>query len=160
MSLYDLTAKLRTPDVHFVGQVTNAELSAFYNVADVFLCASEHEGFCVPLVEAFHERVPVIAYAATAVPDTMDGGGVLYNAKDPSVVAALLPGIISNQALCETVLDAQDSALDRYLNHDFSATLMQFVNQILEGPRLQPWELRGDFWQKFDADRDVLKHDR
>ncbi len=160
MSLYDLTSRLRTPDVHFVGQATNAELAAFYNVADVFLCASEHEGFCVPLVEAFHERVPVIAYSATAVPDTMDGGGVLYNDKDPSVVADLIDAIVSNQALCETVVDAQDIALDRYLNHDFSATLMRFVNQILEGPRLPPWELRGDFWQKFDADRDVLKHDR
>ena len=45
----------------------------------MFLCASEHEGFCVPIVEAFHKRVPVLAYAATAVPATMDGGGVLYS---------------------------------------------------------------------------------
>jgi L-malate glycosyltransferase len=50
-----------------------------YDVADLFLCASEHEGFCVPLIEAFHKRVPVLAYAATAVPATMDGGGVLYD---------------------------------------------------------------------------------
>ena len=92
---------------------------------------------------------------------------MLYNDKDPSVVAALIDAIVSNQALCETVVDAQDIALDRYLNHDFSATLMRFVNQILEAPPLPPWELRGDFWQKFDdfwqkfdADRDVLKHDR
>ena len=48
------------------------ELTALYDVADLFLCASEHEGFCVPLVEAFHKRVPVIAYAATAVPATSD----------------------------------------------------------------------------------------
>ena len=64
-------------DVHILGQVTNEELTALYDVADLFLCASEHEGFCVPLIEAFHKRVPVLAYAATAVPATMDGGGVL-----------------------------------------------------------------------------------
>ena len=50
---------------------------------------SEHEGFCVPLVESFHMGVPVLAYAATAVPSTMDGAGVLYTDKDPMHVAAL-----------------------------------------------------------------------
>ena len=85
MTVHDLLARLRTPDVHFVGQITNAELAAFYDVADLFLCASEHEGFCVPIIEAFYERVPVIAYAATAVPATMDGAGILYDDKDPEV---------------------------------------------------------------------------
>ena len=74
-----LVARLGTPDVHFLGHVSNEELSALYDVADLFLCASEHEGFCVPIVEAFHKRVPVLAYAATAVPATMDGAGVLYD---------------------------------------------------------------------------------
>ena len=54
-----LVARLGTPDVHFLGHVSNEELSALYDVADLFLCASEHEGFCVPLVEAFYKRVPV-----------------------------------------------------------------------------------------------------
>ena len=47
--LQQLVAQLRLPDVHFIGHVTNEELTAFYDVADLFLCASEHEGFCVPL---------------------------------------------------------------------------------------------------------------
>ena len=77
--LHALVARLGTPDVHFLGHVSNEELSALYDVADLFLCASEHEGFCVPIIEAFYKRVPVLAYAATAVPATMDGGGVLYD---------------------------------------------------------------------------------
>ena len=59
---------LGTPDVHFLGHVSNEELTALYDVADLFLCASAHEGFCVPIVEAFYKRVPVLAYASTAVP--------------------------------------------------------------------------------------------
>ncbi len=55
---------------------------------DLFLCASEHEGFCVPLMEAFHTRMPVIAYAATAMPSTMDGGGVLYDDEGFARIAA------------------------------------------------------------------------
>ena len=61
--LHALIARLGTPDVHFLGHVSNEELTALYDVADLFLCASEHEGFCVPIIEAFHKGVPVLAYA-------------------------------------------------------------------------------------------------
>ena len=91
--LQSLIARLGTPDVHFLGHVSNEELTALYDVADLFLCASEHEGFCVPIVEAFYKRVPVLAYAATAVPATMDGGGVLYDTKDPFEVARLMDAV-------------------------------------------------------------------
>ena len=92
--LYDFIARIGAADVHVLGHVTNEELTAYYQVADVFLCASEHEGFCVPLMEAFHMGVPVLAYAATAVPATMDGGGVLYHRKDPVEVAALMNALV------------------------------------------------------------------
>ena len=58
--LQQLAASLRTADVHFTGHIADEELIAFYEVADVFLCASEHEGFCVPLLEAFFMQVPVL----------------------------------------------------------------------------------------------------
>ena len=91
-------AQLGTPDVHFLGHVSNEELTALYDVADLFLCASEHEGFCVPLIEAFYKRVPVIAYAATAVPATMDGGGVLHESKDPLHVARIMEAVLDDPA--------------------------------------------------------------
>jgi glycosyltransferase involved in cell wall biosynthesis len=94
-ALHQLTAALGNGHVHFVGPVSNEELVAFYEIADLFLCASEHEGFCVTIVEAFYKQIPVVAYAATAVPATMDGAGVLYHAKDPHV-AALIDAAVSN----------------------------------------------------------------
>ena len=99
-ALHQLTATLGNSHVHFVGPVSNEELVAFYEIADLFLCASEHEGFCVPLVEAFYKQIPVLAYAATAVPATMDGAGVLYCDKDPSHVAALMDAVVSNASTC------------------------------------------------------------
>ena len=58
--LQELVAALGTcPTFISLGHVTNAELTALYDVADLFLCASEHEGFCVPLIEAFYKQVPV-----------------------------------------------------------------------------------------------------
>ncbi len=56
--LHALIARLGTPDVHFLGHVSNEELTALYDVADLFLCASEHEGFCVPIIEAFYKQRP------------------------------------------------------------------------------------------------------
>jgi glycosyltransferase involved in cell wall biosynthesis len=147
--LHALVAKLGASDVHVLGQVTNEELTALYDVADLFLCASEHEGFCVPLVEAFHKRVPVIAYAATAVPATMDGGGVLYTSRDPRHVAALINGLLTDATLEAQVLEAQDAALARLQGQDFDGTLLRFVDEIFSGPRRPPAAVSYDFWRQF-----------
>ena len=62
-------ADLQLEGVHFSGHITDEELAAYYRSADVFICISEHEGFCVPLLEAMQYDVPVVAYAAAAVPE-------------------------------------------------------------------------------------------
>lgn len=147
--LQQLVARLRLPDVHFTGHVSNEELSALYDVADVFVCASEHEGFCVPLVEAFHKGVPVLAYAATAVPATMDGAGVLYDTKDPAHVARLIDAVVADSTLREAIVASQDAALGRLRARDFAATLLAFVERALEAPPLPPHEVAFDFWDQF-----------
>jgi len=85
-------ARLRTSlalsdAVHFVGEAAPEMLAAHYAAADVFVCLSDHEGFCVPVIEAMHHGVPVVAYRSSAVAETMGDGGVLLEAKDPSTVA-------------------------------------------------------------------------
>lgn len=147
--LHALVARLGTGDVHILGQVSNEELTALYDVADLFLCASEHEGFCVPLIEAFYKRVPVLAYASTAIPATMDGGGVLYTDKDPRRVAALMHALAADHALADRVLEAQDAALDRLRARDFDGTLLRFVDGILSGPRRPMPDIAFDFWRQF-----------
>jgi glycosyltransferase involved in cell wall biosynthesis len=145
-----LVARLGTPDVHFFGHVSNEELSALYDVADLFLCASEHEGFCVPIVEAFYKRVPVVAYAATAVPATMDGGGVLYQTKEPAEIARIMDAVLSDAALEQAVVGSQDAALDRLRGKDFAGTLLRYVRQLLERPPRPAPEVAFDFWAQFD----------
>jgi glycosyltransferase involved in cell wall biosynthesis len=149
-ALQHLSATLRVSDVHFIGHISNEELTAFYDVADLFLSASEHEGFCVPLVEAFYKRIPVMAYAAAAVPATMDGGGVLYENKDPRHVAALMNAVLSDGALEQELLRAQDAALARLLAKDFSGTLLGFIDGVLDSPRRGPHEVTWDFWDQCD----------
>jgi L-malate glycosyltransferase len=148
--LQSLMARLCTPDVHVLGHVSNEELSAIYDVADLFLCASEHEGFCVPLIEAFHRRVPVLAYAATAVPATMDGGGVLYDTRDPVDVARLMDAVLDDPRIADAVVRSQDAALARLQAKDFGGTLLRFVERTRALPPREAPAVTWDFWSQFE----------
>jgi glycosyltransferase involved in cell wall biosynthesis len=149
-SLTQLAAETGLSSVHFTGQVSNAELVAYYDVADLFLCASEHEGFCVPLVEAFYKEVPVLAYAATAVPWTMDGAGVLYHDKHPAHVAALMDTILSDASAQDAIVAGQRAAVRRLQAKDFAGTLLRFVEGILQSPDRASPRVAPDFWRQFD----------
>src|SRR5688500_10043587 len=148
--LHRFIARLGARDVHLVGHVSNEELTAYYELADVFVCASEHEGFCVPLVESFHMGVPVIAYDATAVPSTMDGAGILYTNKDPLHVAGLINAIVDDRALADRIVEGQFGALDRLAAKDFARTLLQHVDNVLAAPRRQHPPVAFDFWDQVD----------
>jgi L-malate glycosyltransferase len=150
-SLHQLTATLGTSEVEFIGHVSDEELVAFYEIADLFLCASEHEGFCVPLVEAFYKEVPVLAFAATAVPATMDGAGVLYETKDPLEVARLMDAIVADRGLQQRIIEGQLAAVARLQARDFGGTLLRFVDEIRSKPRAPQPRVAFDFWGQFDA---------
>ncbi len=97
--LQALTTRLELGDVHFVGHVSREELVAYYRAADVYVCMSEHEGFGVPLIESMYFDVPVIAYAATAVPETMGEAGVLVTRKEHAAIAELINLVVRDEAL-------------------------------------------------------------
>jgi glycosyltransferase involved in cell wall biosynthesis len=147
--LHELRARLDTPDVHIVGHVSNEELTAFYDVADLFLCASDHEGFCVPLIEAFYKRIPVVAQAAAAVPATMDGAGVLYHDKRPEHVAELVDAILSDPSVQDAILAGQDAALARLRRRDFEGTLLRLVERALAAPPPERPHVTADFWDQY-----------
>lgn len=65
--------------VIFTGPVTTSEIKSLYVSADVFLCTSEHEGFCVPLVEAMYFRLPIVAWGTTAVTETIGASGFVVD---------------------------------------------------------------------------------
>ncbi len=92
--------------VRLHGLVSPAALAAFYRTADVFVCVSEHEGFCVPLFEAMHHRVPIVAHAAGAVPETVGEAAVLLDVKDPATVAAAVARVLRDGDLREHLVAA------------------------------------------------------
>jgi len=107
--------------------VTPEALAAYYAAADVFVSCSEHEGFLVPLLEAWHHEVPIVAYSSTAVPETLGEAGLLLDDKDPLTVAAAVARVVGDDALCRGLVAAGRARLRQF---DISVTGAQLIDAI------------------------------
>ncbi len=92
--------------VEIAGSVSHEELIAYYGGADAFVCLSNHEGFCVPLLEAMYHRLPIVAYTNTAVPETVRGAGLVLPNKEPLRVAAAVDRVVRDEGLRATLAQA------------------------------------------------------
>lgn len=95
----------------FTGPVPDRELVTYYRHADAYVSMSEHEGFCVPLLEAMAADVPILAYAAAAVPETLGGAGVCFSPKDLEYAAELLGLLVYDETLRASVIAGQRKRL-------------------------------------------------
>ena len=129
--LTEMVRDLRVDEVVFTGHVEHDELMACYAVSQLFLCLSEHEGFGVPLQEAMVFGLPVIAYDAGAVAETLGGGGILLGEKDPFEVAALIDRVLTDDSLRAAVLRTQSRALAALRAVDFGALLLDRLAPVL-----------------------------
>ena len=120
----------------FTGPVTDRELAAYYRWADVYVSLSEHEGFCVPLVEAMAADVPVLAYAAGAVPETLGGAGMLFSPKDLEVAAEMMGTLVYDRAVRRAVIEGQRRRLADFAPEAIAERLRGILQQV-GGGRLQ-----------------------
>lgn len=110
--------------VCFASGLSPAELHDRYRSAHVYLCLSEHEGFCIPLLEAFHFGVPVIARAAAGVPDVVGDAGVLVTAEDDlPVVAELLALATTETGLRATLAERAQGRLEHFDSDRVAGTM-------------------------------------
>ncbi|MBW1690546.1 MAG: glycosyltransferase family 4 protein [Deltaproteobacteria bacterium] len=97
-SLHDMVARLGLEEsIVFTGEVSDKVLKSYYLVSNVFMIASEHEGFCVPLVEAMAMKVPIVAYGSSAIPSTVNKAGLVWNELDPWLLAGSVNHIVNNE---------------------------------------------------------------
>ncbi len=122
-----MVRELGVANVIFTGMVDDDELVALYRMADVFVCMSEHEGFCVPLLEAMVFDVPVIAYKAGAVSETMGDAGIQIHDKNPAVIAEIADLLRRNPSFKEAVVRKQQNHLSAFLAMD----MRQRVNELI-----------------------------
>jgi len=111
----------------FVGQVPDQDLAAFYKTASAYVSLSEHEGFGVPLIEAMAADVPVMAYASTAVPETLGGAGITFSPKDLEHAAELLGLLVYDEDLRAGVLEGQRRRLMDFTDDRVEAHLDRLV---------------------------------
>ncbi|MFO7980970.1 MAG: glycosyltransferase [Candidatus Aminicenantes bacterium] len=130
--LQGLVNKLKLEDVHITGHVNFSELTAYFKMAHVYLSMSEHEGFGVPLIEAFYNQIPVVAYEAGAVRETMNQGGVLLKEKKMLAAAALIDRIMRNGKLREKLIHSQNKALEKYQKRNVRRILMEHIQEVLK----------------------------
>jgi glycosyltransferase involved in cell wall biosynthesis len=116
--------------VIFTGAVPDEELAIYYQHADVYISLSEHEGFCVPLVESMAAGVPVLAYGAAAIPETLGGAGVQFTPKDLELAAELLAELTFNDDLRARVVAGQHARLEDFGDDRLSRELSALIGSL------------------------------
>jgi glycosyltransferase involved in cell wall biosynthesis len=114
----------------FTGPVPDEELAVYYQHAAVYISLSEHEGFCVPLVESMAADVPILAYAAAAVPDTLGGAGVQFAPKDLEQAAELAGALAFDDGLRQQVIAGQRRRLQDFGDARIVRELTGMVHQF------------------------------
>ena len=124
--------------VTITGSVPPAALAAYFAVADVYVSASTHEGFGVPLVEAMAHGLPIVAYASAAVPETVDGAGILVDEQTPVVLASAAHRVISDPTLAATLAAAGRRRLAELGAAPSERRLHRAISHILGAAGLTP----------------------
>jgi glycosyltransferase involved in cell wall biosynthesis len=132
LAVQDLASRfhLTVEDVFFTGHLPMDEFLAVYRLADVFLSMSEHEGFCLPLLESCYFQVPVVAFDAAAVAETLDGAGILFRDKESARVAGLIEQVLEKDSLRRRLKTLATERIGRYRLQADPEILLAMLRQL------------------------------
>lgn len=129
--LMGLVKKLDLDDVYITGHVPYEDILTHYRNADIFLNMSEHEGFCVPLLEAMKFEIPILAYKEAAVPETLGSGGILFSEKDHPSIASLIKVVSDDKQLQQKIVKNQRSRLEYFSKENTSQIFLHQIRKYL-----------------------------
>lgn len=130
-SLQRYIRELGAEDILFPGHISFAQILAYYATADLFLCMSDHEGFCVPLIEAMNFKVPILAKKTSAIPYTLGGSGMMLEDQEPLTAAAAMNRILTDEALKKTIISNQNERLKDFEHDKIEKQLLQAIEKII-----------------------------
>ena len=120
-----------TEAVIFTGGVSDEVLKAYYLIADAFVTVSEHEGFCVPLVEAMAMKLPITAYASTAIPETVGDAGIVWAERNPFLIAESLDRFVRDSAVSAALgLRGRQRYESMFTNEKIEHTFLQAMARL------------------------------
>jgi glycosyltransferase involved in cell wall biosynthesis len=142
-ALRNMVTDLGAQEVVFTGHIQFEEILAYFKVADALLIMSEHEGFCVPLLEAYYLNVPVVAWDACAIHYTAGKGAILAQGekKDYAAIGEILAKITSDSVLRKQILNAQRKQLQEQAYFPFEETLLKSLEELKTMPSLYKEEI-------------------
>lgn len=123
--------ELGVENVIFTGHIKFDEILAYYHLSDLFLCQSEHEGFCVPLVEAMFFNKPIVAYDSSAIGWTLGGSGFLMKEKNSLETAAAMNRILTDAGLKETIIANQRERLEDFQYDKVKALFWKYMDEFI-----------------------------
>jgi glycosyltransferase involved in cell wall biosynthesis len=122
-----------TEHVIVAGQSTDAQLLAFYRTAHLFWSMSEHEGFCVPLIESMWFDIPILAYKSSAIPETLSKSGIMFTTKDDLMQVAVLTRImIEDKILRSKIINAQRQRRNDFMPKLVYSQLDKLISKMQE----------------------------
>ena len=119
--------------VSFAGHASDATVASAYATADVLVVTSEHEGFCVPVVEAMSAGLPVVAFDRGALPEVLGGAGTLVSDKDPYALAAAIEDLLVDAPRLTTLRDAGRRRLAELDLESAADRFVSLLTPLLEG---------------------------
>lgn len=126
--------QLRLKDVYFTGHIPFEDILAYYKIADVFLCMSQHEGFCVPLLESAYFDTPIIAFNSSAIPYTLGESGVILNSTNYIEYSEAIRKLMNDSEYKQEIIDKQRRNLNRFKKTTtaelFKNNLSNFIDKM------------------------------
>lgn len=137
-SLREMAARLGIGSaIEFTGCLSDEGVRAMYEACDAYICMSEHEGFCLPIIEAMHFGLPVVAFGAGAVPDTVGDGGILVREKRHAEMGQLLYDISLPGELREAVVANGRRRVHHFSQERFQARVADLVSRARDSRKAQ-----------------------
>ena len=128
--LKKLIQELNMKDVYLLGKISFNDLISYYKLADFFICMSEHEGFCVPILESMYFEVPIIAYKSTAIPFTLEDTGILVKEKNYCEIAEMVNVLIEDEELRSTLVKKQKDRLENFKREKIISQLESILSKV------------------------------
>ena len=118
--------------IHMPGKVSYEDLEAYWRSASLFLSMSEHEGFCVPVLEALAHEVPVIAFASSAIPETLGNAGILFYEKNFTRIAEVMNAVIENPERVNALKAAGHEQIKKYSQEKLSEIAVGLLDKAVK----------------------------
>lgn len=130
--LQEIIRKLNLKDVYIPGKVSMNDLISYYKLADIFLCMSEWETFCVPLVESMYFDTPILAYNCTAIPDTLGNSGILINKLNINEISEMIDLVVNDEAFKNEIIRKQRERLKSFERPNMENLLKECIQQVID----------------------------